>query len=558
MSILAGARAAPSILWAGALRLPRVSAKAVGFVGLVALYLAVGAFVVFVTGSVPIDTWARVGNASYALFSRDPHLSAIGFVLSPLPTLAIMPLVPFKAVWPALVTDAFAGNIASALFMAAAALTLNSLLADLGVPRLRRLALVGLFALHPMVVYYGANGLTEASLVWSLLLVVRSLVRWSDSGRLADLVGVGLWLAIAYLARYEAAAAALAVGAVVLGLSIRRAGGTERRHVIQAAEDAAIAVAPFVLVFVAWAGASWLIVGSPFPHFTSVYGNSSQVELGRSYLAQATGQGSIASLGYLAGQLIGLAPAIVPLALAALVAGWLRRDRQLPAVTAVLGAVVAFSAIAFLVGSTVGFLRYHIVVVPLMVLLGGYVIAVLTRRGDRIPSLLASAAVIACVALSLTSAIQTMRDPLLAREESDGLRSIIGSSSPTSGSYTIETHRRAALIAADIDALELPPGSVVVDVALGNPVVLQSRRPDVFVITPDRDFEPIVADPEAFDVRYLLVSQNSGGGRLDALNRTYPTLWSNGGGFAQLVSEYVGGAAGGWRLYRLDVAAEGG
>ena len=556
MSLLAGARVAPSVaaFRVGVARVAwRISPHLVGWAALASLYMVVGAFIIAATGSVPIDTWARVGNASYALVSRDPHLSAIGFVLSPLPTLAIMPLVPLKGLFPALVTEAFAANITSALFMAAAAMTLRSLLADLGVPRLGRWLLVGAFALHPLIVYYGANGLTEASLVWSLLLVVRGLLRWSTSGRLADLVGVGLGLAIAYLARYEAAAAAIAVAGVVFAISLRRSGALRRRDAIQAAEDTAIAIAPFALVFVAWAGASWLIVGSPFPHFTSVYGNSSQVELMRPYLAEQTGQGSAAALGYLGAQLLGLAPAILPLALVAIAVGAWRRDRRLPAVAAVLGAVVAFSSVTFLIGSTVGFLRYHIVIVPLMVLLAGFVIGSLPTRGRRaIGSLALSVPILAAVGLSLVTGYHTLRDPLLAREESDGLRTLIGTSAPATGSYTTETHRRAALIAADIDALDLPRGSVVIDVALGNPIVLQSRRPDVFVITPDRDFESIVSDPLAFDVHYLLVSQNSGGGRLDALNRTYPTLYSNGGGFADLVSEYVGGAAGGWRLYRLD------
>ena len=39
-------------------------------------YLFLGALIVFRAGSIPIDTWARVGNAYYALFSRDPHVIA--------------------------------------------------------------------------------------------------------------------------------------------------------------------------------------------------------------------------------------------------------------------------------------------------------------------------------------------------------------------------------------------------------------------------------------------------------------------------------------------------
>jgi hypothetical protein len=106
-------------------------------------YLIVGALIVFGTGSVPIDTWARVGNAFYALYSRDPHLGAIGFVLPPVPTLAILPILPFKALWPALVTSAFAAPITSAAFMAGSVVLVRRILRDLAVPtRLIRILVV--------------------------------------------------------------------------------------------------------------------------------------------------------------------------------------------------------------------------------------------------------------------------------------------------------------------------------------------------------------------------------------------------------------------------------
>jgi hypothetical protein len=95
--MLVGLRAQP---WRASLLL-----FGVAYVG----YVIVGALIVFGTGSVPIDTWARVRNAFYALYSRDPHVGAIGVVLSPIPTLAIL---PFKSLWPALVTSALWARLA--------------------------------------------------------------------------------------------------------------------------------------------------------------------------------------------------------------------------------------------------------------------------------------------------------------------------------------------------------------------------------------------------------------------------------------------------------------
>jgi hypothetical protein len=97
----------------------------------------------------------------------------------------------------------------------------------------------------------------------------------------------------------------------------------------------------------------------------------------------------------------------------------------------------------------------------------------------------------------------------------------------------------------------LPDGSVIVDVAVGFPIVLQSSHPRQFVITPDRDFERILADPATFSVRYLLVPSGAGYSSLDAVGRAYPGLFNEGAGFARLVAEFGSGALA-WRLYEID------
>src|SRR5690349_4617983 len=40
-----------------------------------------------------IDSLSRTANAFYVLFSRDPHLAAVGFVWNPLPSLIQLPLL---------------------------------------------------------------------------------------------------------------------------------------------------------------------------------------------------------------------------------------------------------------------------------------------------------------------------------------------------------------------------------------------------------------------------------------------------------------------------------
>lgn len=563
-------------------------------------YVVVGALIVFGTGSVPIDTWARVGNAFYALYSRDPHLGAIGVVLSPLPTLAILPILPFKALWPALVTSAFAAPITSAAFMAGGIVLVRRILRDLAVPSWLTWLLVALFALDPMIVYYGANGLTEAPFVFCLLWATSSLLRWLDRGALADLVRLAIALAIGYLTRYEFIAATPAALGVVAVVGYLRTPGAIAERRTAALADTIVAGLPFALAFVGWALVSWLLVGSPFAQFTSIYGNSSQVQVLRESVLEQIGPRT--ALGYVGGQVLGLAPVLPVIFVLALVRAGCRLDQRVLAPVAIIGAPLAFSVVAFLTGSTVGFLRYEIAAIPLLVVLAGILVArrepmqhfgpnqswsgIVDRSRSRwserlrvTPHFLWQVSLAALVArwhahlsrpraafgaafgilvavgiaLSLPTSLVTMRNPLLAREEADALRSVLGNDPPATGaSYVLAIHAEASRVAAAIDALDLSQGSVLLDVATGNPIVLQSAHPDWFVITPDRDFQRVLADPASFGVRYLVVPGPSGEGALDALNRAYPALYATGAGFATLVGQYDQPGADSWRLYRVE------
>src|SRR6266849_1811133 len=190
-----------------------------------ATYLAIAFYLVYVGHLVLGDAVSRVGNAYHVFYSRDPHLAAIGFVWSPIPSLAVMPLLPAKAFWPDLVRLGFAGNIVSAAFMAGAVYLVHAILVEISVDRLPRYGLTLAFAMHPMIVYYAANGMSEAGLLFFLLLATHYFIRWVETRSPTEEVFIGFALAGAYLTRYEALPAAAAVILVVLIASYRRASG---------------------------------------------------------------------------------------------------------------------------------------------------------------------------------------------------------------------------------------------------------------------------------------------------------------------------------------------
>src|SRR5438105_3510256 len=145
------------------------------------VYLVAGFGLVIGAHNIVGDAWSRVGNAFYVLFSRDPHLAAIGFVWNPLPSVLMMPLLLLRPVFPQLVEMGFAANVVSAICMAAAVWQLHGTVADLGLRRPLRVAFTALFAAHPMVVLYAANGMSEAPFLLFLITTIRQLGRWLRS-----------------------------------------------------------------------------------------------------------------------------------------------------------------------------------------------------------------------------------------------------------------------------------------------------------------------------------------------------------------------------------------
>ena len=529
-------------------------------------YMAVAMVVILRYHSIIGDTWSRVANAYYALYSRDPHLAAIGFVWNPLPSIAVMPLLPLKAFWPDIVATGFAGSIVSALCMAGAVWQIHGIALDWGVRRSARLLVVLLFAFNPMILYYGANGMSEAMFIVTLVVSVRYLARWARTRETVALVVASIAMATAYLTRYEAVVAAAGAIGVVILLSARGQTGNLRERIEEGLADAAVFATPFVTVFLGWALASWLIVRDPFQQFTSIYGVVSQLAVAQSAVAHDTGQGTSSAYLWIAHQLIGLEPGILILGLLGLAATFRGRwGLTVPAV-AILGAVVAFAVFGFLTGRTLGWLRYSITVIPLASILA---IAVLApkpvdakapmegrHRTWGPPAVVSKAmglAAVALIALAVPIGALTMLDPGQNPQyggEAFQLRPILFPAEALAKYTPFGQYQVGQQAASYLDGLHLTRGTVLVDGAMGFPIILESNNPTQFVTTPDRDFQQALLDPVSFGVRYLLVPEDVGYQSLDAINRAYPGIYRTGAGISRLERQFSAGGNN-WRLYEI-------
>lgn len=528
------------------------------FLGAAGVYLVVAA-VLSHDNVVFTDATSRVANAYYVLFSRDPHLPAMGFVWNPLPSFVLLPILPLKAIFPGLVVFGAAGAIQSALSMAAAIAGICVCLRKLGVPRTARSILVALVAVQPMVLLYAGSGQSEPLLILFLVLTTSALISWAHNGQCGHLVVAGVALGLGYLTRYEAGACAVAVTVFVAVVTRWRTRESADR-LRYAINDTMLVAGPFLAAFAFWSVSSKVIVDEWMPTFGSRYGNSAQVSAAREWIEATTGTGVGQQLDYLGRQVAALAPLIAVLAAVALVLAIRRRELTAAVAPVVFGSVMAFCALVFILGSSFGWLRFQITAIPLTALLAGSIVAMLIRPVDRTTGSASAgrtrrpgwavAGVLTAVGLAIPVQAFVLTTPSLqlAREEAPMLAGLLFPDRAGSDPNLLNTFVTERDISAYLDQLDPGRGSVLVDSAFAFPVIISSKRPETFVISSDFDFDAAVADPSGHDVKFLLVRSDS---RSDAVQTAWPGLYDNGAGISTLARSWDG-VQGTWRLYAID------
>ena len=545
------------------------------FVIFLAVYVGVGYWLQVQNGFVMGDTLSRVASTRAVLFSRDPHLAALGFIFTPVAAVVQIPAVWLSPIFPEIAGRAFSGSMMSGLFMAAAAVQIFSLGADRGLPRAYSLTITALFALNPMIVFYGSNGMSEAPFIFFMTWAVRRLIMWMVDDDVHHLVAAGgVAMGLAYLTRYDALATVGTAGLIVGITSYRRAKSAPRLH--RTAMDMLIVSGPGMIAFVGWAAAGWLITGEAFAQFTSQYGNAAILDQ-----SGLTAPNFTEGITYAALCVMLLAPTLLPLALWVVMQRWGRPNWQVIVVPlAMFGAVLGFQAFSYAQGSTFPFLRFFIIAIPMaatLALLGvpDGVMARSKRPGKHAPvvpehvpqrrSAATYVAVAATLAVGIPVTVIGMSQPAYAPQEY-ALAAVLDPD-PDDVSVRAATEQRIARtfsterrIADYLETLDLPDSSVITDTVYGFGIIAASSRPRTFVIPSDPDFTELLNDPGDNGVRYLLSVPPIGRGTSDALNLRYPTLYETGAEVATLELEIPNDGDGqpDWRLYRVDQSTESG
>lgn len=522
-------------------------------------YLVVGVLLDFHYESFNGDATSRLANGFYVLYSRDPHLAAIGFVWNPGTSIADLVPLLFYHLWTPLASHAFAASLVSAFCMAGMVYQARCTLAEWGVARAARLVLVAILALNAMIVYYGGVGMSEGLYLFTLVATCRYLLRWMRDDDLASLVYSAIALGLCYIARNEAVGPAFAAGAVVLAVSFgrRSASNSLRSSVARSARiwgavtDLVIFEIPFFFSFVGWAVVSYVITGQPFQQFTSVYGTSSQLKVtgqqGPPELLHARILHDVHDILY-------LAPAIVVIIILSILVAIRRRDVGVLAPLSVVGGGLAFDALAFITNSIAQWFRYFIAAVPLEVLLVGGIFATApavilsVRSNRREPSrahrrIAGALAVVISLALLVPSAFTTimgMSNPKVGYEETQNLGFIFSKHLSKADEQAPSMYFSEVKTTTYLEQMHLGNGQVIVDNFTGcvPAMILMSRNPQLFVIPNDRDYQRILADPLTFHAHYILEGDPLGDFTLTTVNILYPALWKTGAGFAREVHSF--------------------
>lgn len=541
-----------------------------GLVVLIALatYLTVALLLDFKYRILPLDAVSRMANGYYVLWSRDPHLAAVGFVWSPLQSFADIPLLAFKPLFPVLATHDLAGSIVSVLAGVGAVHQVHAALREWRVRRAPRLALTLVFGINPIVLYYAGNGMSDMLFTFLLVLTTRYFLRWVHAGGLRPLVYAGSALGLAYLDRYEALGSAGMAAVVVLGVSYWRSQGRPRTRLMAASADTSIFLAPLVATFTSWAVMSFVITGQAFPGISSQYGTGAQTSESVHMTFAVRAAHGLHNVEY-------LAPLLPLVLVVAIACSARRRDLRIFAPLAILGGSVTFDALGLLAGFLEPWYRYFIVSVPLDVMLVGCILAqggnvataarsartqtsVPSVKSGRNKELVASVVGVVLVVALLGVSVPSSGRGIFAKSVQSSESTELGAlflRHPTKTEVQW-THHYAHIQSIDayIGNMHLPNGSIVAD-TYGNctpQIVTSVPNSKVFVIINDRDFQKVLADPLTFGAHYLFVPQPVGVGLVDALNEEYPTLYANGAGFAKLVHQFkADGICAPYRLYRV-------
>ena len=512
-------------------------------------YAALADFMVIHVHYMNGDAYARVANAQYVIGTRYPHLGAIGFVWPPLPSLIDLPFLMLGKWFPFVVSTAFAGSISAAMVGAGTIVLLNIALRRCGVIMPVRYLVLLVWLANPEVAVYSAQGMSEGMGLFFMVALGLVFMKWCDTQSARDLTILGIVAGLNSLVREESVMLSVVIG---LGVLICSFG---RRVSWREIETRALLFGlPFGFLFGGWILAQAILLHDPFYFIHSIYGNGAQAGASNGFgdLELQDSKTLLGSFGFVVKEAVGLFPAAILLAALVFIRLPFARNRRAGIVVLLMGLPIPLvDAYELHIAQYSLQLRHSLWIIAWAAVLGMYLVWDLRRANHRLVPIVAAVAVTIAMGLSNFATFDLMnRNDQISQEYP--LIQAIETNTSLSTSFAAVVSDEADYghyLAYAVAAADKDHGLIAMDTFGGFNIFLNAPDPKIYVVTSDYDFEAVASQPLVYHVEYFLVPRPSANGTLDRFNVLYPSLWSNGSGFATEVA-HIGGM-GDYKLYKI-------
>ncbi len=493
----------------------------------------------YVWGIGNADALSRTTNASYVLFSRDPHLAAIGFVWPVLPSTLQLPFLPLLHT---LGHPEFAGPLVSSLANAGVMATLCAILGRFGVTGWTRLLWLVPVQFHPQFWYLASNGMAEP--LSTLFLMLAVLFFLSVTTEVLAPAALGLSLAGAFFVRYEVLSTTAAVALALLvqrwalpeARSARGAGLSGRLSRLVRQDWAVLegllltALAPICYAIGLWLLANWMIMGTPLFFADSAYSLAKAPDVplnnGPTYALHAQIHSPLLSLGYALWRLFEVNLTLLVVAVPVFLLAVRKGDRRVLGLLIIVFGTFALPTYEVYKGTLPGYMRYWSLTTPFAVVVAGALIAFLATMGRRWAPL-ARYAVAALLFLSAgVNVVALAGEGLNSGDEHRLGNHLIGNVQADNGphgllqaDFNYQKHHDGEILAPLLDRYSAH-GLTMIDTETGFSAILFTHHPERLAISSDRDFRAILANPRRY-LRYIFVTDPRIGKERDIVNQHF-------------------------------------
>lgn len=505
---------------------------------------AVGFYISYNLGYMHSDSVSRVANAFYVLYSRDPHLAAIGFVWTPLPSLMDLVVLLLYPLFPTLASHALAAIVVSSLFSGLAAMLLYKTGIRYGLPKWLILSIVILYSLNPFIFLFGVNGLSDSPYLYFLLYAMINFTHWMEERDSTNLIKAGFALALAFWTRYEAipvgVALAFAVFIIIwffVGKAVNakqeKLPWKEKLNYVEATWI--LLLLPVVFSGLIWIFFNYTIMDNPLYFLNSEYSNVAQSE---SLKADANfekifNSPFLALLLCIKKTLWFSAPLIGVLLLRWMNGRLFKWDVLV--IIVVFCSIPALQFVLLMNSSSFAWFRYFMYVYPITVAWIPYELSKVKLNFRN------CAVVLSSLAVTVGLLTYALTNPLIAPDENTFLTFKQGRHIKS-----IELDRSVAKWLDD----HLPTEDILTDSAASFMIIVNSKYPKRFMITSDYDFRDAVKDPPSSDIDYILVPRLP---VYSTINKSYPDLFERGSDWATLYKSFEDPMHHyEWRLYKVE------